>query len=196
MVSQFTISIALIISTIIIRNQLDYIQNKSLGFNKEHLYSIKNFGITGNKLYVLEQELLKNPDIISLTNSSIMFFPGIPGDGYLYNNRKVSNTISSQYLDVDYNFLKTYNIPLIQGRFFSEEFPSDTTSVVINEAMHKVCGTENPLGKELIQTGGQSKRYKIIGVIKNFHYQSLHEKIKPLLLFLSPVKQAASIINS
>ncbi len=193
-VVQFTVSIALIISTIIIRNQLSYIQNKNLGFNKEHLYTIKNFGVPENKLRVFEQEVLKNPDVISLTNSSIMFFPGIPGDGYSYNERQVSNTISSQYLDVDYNFLKTYKIPLLRGRFFSEEFPSDTTSVVINEAMNKQCGAEDAVGKELIQIGNQSKTYKIIGVINNFNYQSLHEQIKPLVLFLSPVTQAASIL--
>ena len=194
-VLQFTISIALIIGTIIIRDQLSYIQNKNLGFNKEHLYTIKNFGISENKLHVIEQELLKNPEIISLTNSSVMFFSGIPGDGYLYNDRQVSNTISSQYLDVDYNFLKTFKIPLLRGRFFAEEFPSDTTAVVINEAMYKVCGTEDLVGKELIQVGNQSKTYKIVGVIKNFNYQSLHEQIKPLVLFLSPVKQAASILT-
>jgi len=192
-VVQFTVSIALIISTIIIKDQLNYMQNKNLGFNKEHLYAVMNFGIPRNKLLVIEQELLKNPDIISLTNSSIMFYPGIPGDGYTYNERQVSNVISSQYLEVDYNFLKTYKIPLLYGRFFSEEFPSDTTSVVINEAMIKECGIDNPVGNELIRIGTQS-RYKIIGVIKNFNYQSLREQIKPLVLFLSPVNQAASIL--
>ena len=201
-VIQFTVSIALIISTVIIRNQLHYIQNKNLGFTKEHLYAIKNFGVPENKLHVFEQELLKNPDIISLTNSSVMFLHGIPGDGYLYNSgigsyakRQASNSISGQYLDVDYNFLKTFKIPLLRGRYFSKEFPSDTTAVVINEAMNEKCGIEDPVGKNLIQVGKQSRVYKIIGVIKNFNYQSLHEQIKPLVLFLSPVKQAASIIT-
>lgn len=194
-VVQFAISITLLIGTIIIRNQLNYVQNKNLGFNKEHLYSIKNFGVPGNKLQVFEQELLKNKDIISFTNSSVIFLPGIPGDGYLYNHRQVSNTISSQYLDVDYNFLKTFKIPLLRGRFFSKEFPSDTTSVVINEAMNRECGTEDPIGKDLIQSGTKSKSYKIIGVIKNFNYQSLHQQIKPLVFFLSPVQQAASVIT-
>jgi putative ABC transport system permease protein len=201
-VVQFTISIALIISTIIIKDQLNYIQNKNLGFNKEHLYAIINFGVPENKLQLMKQELLKNPNIISLTNSSIMFYNGIPGDGYAYSNvvganakRRASNVISSQYLDVDFDFLKTFKIPLLQGRFFSKEFPSDTTSVVINEAMRKQCMAENPVGAELIRMGRQSRSYKIIGLIKNFNYQSLHEQIKPLVLFLSPVTQAASILT-
>jgi len=124
-----------------------------------------------------------------------MFLRGVPGDGYSYNNSQVSKTISSQYLDVDYDFLKTFKIQLLRGRFFSKEFPSDTTSVVINEAMNMQCGAEDPIGKDLIQGGTQSRAYKIIGVIKNFNYQSLHQQIKPLVLFLSPVKQAASIIT-
>lgn len=194
-VVQFTISIALIVGTFIIRDQLQYIQHKDLGFNKEQLYAIKNFGIPENKLQVIEHELLKNPDVISLTNSSIMFFHGVPGNGYSYNNRQVSNIISSQYLDVDYNFLKTFKISLLKGRFFSKEFGADTTSLVINEAMKNQCGAEDPIGKELIQMGNQTRAYRIIGVIKNFNYQSLHEQIKPLVLFLSPVNQAASILT-
>jgi putative ABC transport system permease protein len=194
-VLQFAISIALLIGTIIIRNQLNYIQNKNLGFNKQNLYSIINFGVPQNRLEAFEQELSKNRDIISVTNSSIMFYPGVPGDAYLFKKREVSNTISSQYLDVDYDFLKTYKIPLLSGRFFSKDFPSDTASVVINEAMKIVCGAEDAVGKELIQSGIQTRKYKIIGVIKNFNYQSLHEQIKPLVLFLSPVTQAASIIS-
>jgi putative ABC transport system permease protein len=194
-VVQFAISIALLTGTIIIRDQINYIQNKNLGFNREYLYAIKNFGIPENTLHVIEQELSKNPDIISLTNSSIMFFPGIPGNGYLYNKRQVTNTISSQYLDVDYNFLKTFKIPLLRGRFFSKEFSSDSTAVVINEEMNKRCGAEDPVGKDLIQPGNHSMTYKIIGVVKNFNYQSLHQQIKPLVLFLSPVTQAASILT-
>ena len=194
-VLQFAISIALLIGTIIIRNQLNYIQNKNLGFNKENLYSIINFGVPQNRLDAFEQELSKDRDIISVTNSSIMFYPGVPGDAYLFKKREVSNTISSQYLDVDYDFLKTYKIPLLSGRYFSKDFPSDTASVVINEAMKIVCGAEDAVGKELIQSGIQTRKYKIIGVIKNFNYQSLHEQIKPLVLFLSPVTQAASIIS-
>ncbi len=194
-VFQFTISIALIIGTLVIREQLRYVQNKDSGFKKDLLYAVINFGVPGTTLRVFEQEVLARPDVVSVTNSSIMFFPGIPGSGYLYNTRRASSTISSQYLDVDYAFLKTFSIPLLRGRFFSERFPSDTASVVINEAMVKECGAEDPVGRELLQIGGEPKAYRIIGVVKDFHYQSLHERIKPLALFLSPVTQAASIVT-
>ncbi len=196
-VVQFAVSIALLIGTIIINDQLEYILNKNLGFNKEHLYAIKNAGILGNKLHAFEQELSKNPNIISLTNSSTMFSNGIPGDGFLYNKTSGTDPISSQFLDVDYDFLKTFQISLIQGRFFSKKFTSDTSSVVINEAMEKACSKNDPLGKGLVQIkfGKQAKIYKIIGVVKNFNYQSLHQQIRPLVFFLSPVKQPASILT-
>lgn len=106
------------------------------------------------------------------------------------------------YLVVDHDFLNTFRIPLVQGRFFSKEFPTDTTAVVINEAMARECltpgqagGEEDLIGKELFQLGDHARRYMIIGVIKNFNYQSLHEQIKPMVLFLSPVNQAASILT-
>jgi putative ABC transport system permease protein len=192
---QFAVSIGLLIGTVIIRDQINFMHNRDLGFNKENLYAIKNFGVPEDRLHVFENELSKNPDIVSVTNSSVMFLPGIPGDGYFYDNGQIVNTISSQYMDVDYNFLKTFKVPLLRGRFFSEEFPSDTTSVVINEAMSKACGTEYPIGKDIIQRKTQTKAYKIIGVIKNFNYQSLHEHVRPLVLFLNSVRQPASLVT-
>jgi putative ABC transport system permease protein len=194
-VVQFAISISLLIGTVIIRNQINFIQNRNLGFDRENLYVIKNFGVPDSKLQLFKQVLSKNPDVISVTNSSMMFLSGVPGDGYSYNDRQISNNISSQYLDVDYNFLKTFQIQLLRGRFFSREFPSDTISVVINEAMSKECGTGDPIGNDIIKSGTQSRTYKIIGVIKDFNYQSLHQQIKPLVLFLSPVRQPASIVT-
>jgi putative ABC transport system permease protein len=196
-VIQFAVSIALLIGTIIIKNQLDYIQNKKLGFNKENLYAIKNAGILGERLEPFKQELLKNPNITTLTNSSVMFTTGIPGNGYLYNKKMGTDPISSQFIDVDYNFLKTFQIPMVQGRFFSKEFSTDTSAVVINQAMMKECGTIDPIGKEITQLGigNEAKTYKIIGVAKDFNYQSLHQQIQPLIFFLHSVRQPANVLT-
>lgn len=196
-VIQFAVSITLLIGTVIIKNQLDYLQEKKLGFNKENLYAIKNAGILDERLEPFKQELLKNPNIITLTNSSVMFTTGIPGNGYLYNKRIGTDPISSQFIDVDYNFLKTFQIPMIEGRFFSKEFPTDTTAVVINQAMMKECNTKDPIGKEITQLGigNEAKTYKIIGVAKNFNYQSLHQQIHPLIFFLHKVRQPANVLT-
>jgi putative ABC transport system permease protein len=194
---QFSISITLIIGTMIIKNQLDYIQNKNLGFNKEHLVSINNADALTNKLDAFKNELLKNPDISSVTKSSVMFQSGVPGNGYLYNKQTGTDVISFQYLDVDYDFLKTYGIKLKAGRYFSKAFPSDTSAVLINEAGAKECTAENPIGKTLKQIGinGEDRTYTIIGVIKDFNYESLHQKVRPLVLCLNKVRQPGSVLT-
>ena len=191
---QFSISITLIIGTLIIKDQLDYIRNKNLGFNKEHLLTIYNADALGTKLEAFKNELQKNPDITSITKSSVMFQTGIPGNGYLYNRNTGTDVISFQFLDVDYDFLKTYQIKLLSGRFFSKEFPSDSLAVVINEAAVKECSAKDPIGKTLKKIGlnNDDKTYRIIGVIKNFNYESLHQKIRPLVLHLNKVKQPGS----
>ena len=194
---QFSISIALIIGTIIIKNQLDYIQNKNLGFNKDYLVSLHNANALTNQLEAFKNELLKNPNINSVTKSSVMFQAGVPGNGYLYNRATGSDIISFQFLDVDYDFLKTYQIQLKHGRYFSKDFPSDTMAAIINEAGAKECNEENPVGKTLKQVGleREDKTYKIIGVMKDFNYESLHQKVRPLVLFLGQVRQPGSTLS-
>ena len=194
---QFAISITLITGTIIIKNQLDFIQNKNLGFNKEHLIAINNASALGSRLETFKQEILRSPNVVSTTSSSLMFESGIPGGGYLYNKASGTDVITSQFLDVDYDFVKTYQIKMKLGRFFSKEFSTDSTAVVLNEAMLKECKTTNPLGQDLfrIKMPDGMKTYKIIGVVYNFNYESLHQTIRPLVFHLSPVKQAATILT-
>lgn len=196
---QFAISITLIIGTLIIKHQLHYIQNKNLGFNKEHLVSITNARILGSRTDVFEHELKKNPNVVSVTNSSQMFRAGIPGNGFLYNRKAGTDPVFFQLLDVDYNFLETFQIDLKAGRFFSREFSSDTLAVVLNQAALRECGDEHgdPIGKILTQIGmgNDHKTYKIIGVINDFNYESLHQEIRPLVLLLRLPRQAASILT-
>ncbi len=132
---------------------------------------------------------------IALIESFLPFFNQLAGKNLRLEIFGNAYAIPGLILDVDYDLLQTFAIPLLRGRFFSKEFPSDTASVVINEAMARECRTEDPVGKELLDIGRRPRSYRIIGVVKDFHYQSLHEHIKPLVLFLSPVTQAASIVT-
>ncbi len=200
---QFAVSITLIIGTIIIKNQLDYIQNKNLGFNKEHLFSIMNANVLGSRTETFKQEILKNPKILSATNSSQMFRAGVPGSGYLFNKKTGTDPTVFQYVEADYDFLKTYQIKLKEGRFFSKDFSTDTTAVLINESAAKLfqesipSGDNNPVGKELTRIGreGWAKTFSIIGVIKDFNYESLHRKIRPLAIHLYPENQFANVFT-
>jgi len=194
---QFTVSIILLIGTIIIKNQLDYIQNKNLGFNKDHLFSILNANVLGSQIDAFKQELTKNSNILSAAISSQMFRSGVPGSGYLFNKRSGPDPIAFQFVDTDYDFLQTYQIKLKEGRFFSNEFSTDTAAVVVNEAAAKIFGDTNPIGKELFRIGqeGWTKPFKIIGVIKDFNYESLHQQVRPLAIHLGPVGQPARVVT-
>ncbi|KUO62123.1 hypothetical protein APF79_03910 [bacterium BRH_c32] len=193
---QFSISIALIIATIIMKDQLNFMQNKNLGFQKDHLVLIENASNIGDKLEAFKNELRKIPSIKSFTNSSRMFVAGIPGNSFLFNKNSGSDLISAQFLDVDYDFLKTYGIKIKAGRFYSKDYSSDSTNIIINEAMEKACKSNNVLGAKIFALSilAPAKSFNVIGIIKDFNYESLHTTIRPMILRLSDVTQPASVL--
>ncbi|MFA6597697.1 MAG: ABC transporter permease [Ignavibacteriaceae bacterium] len=197
-ITQFAISITLIIGTIIIKDQLEYIQNKNLGFNKDALITINNGSTIRKDTKSFQEEISKISAVQSSTASSLMFTSGIPGSGYIYNKMSGKDVITAQFLDVDFNFTKTYQIQMKEGRYFSNEFGSDSGAVVINEAMAKKFNDKDPVGNNLAELNSDTKEmvpFKIIGVVKDFNYESLHKKVRPLVLHLSPVQQAVTIIT-
>jgi len=196
-VFQFSISITLIIGMIIIRSQLQFIQQKDLGFKKENMISIDNAALLGSNLKLYKDALLRNPKITAVTNTSLMFYSGVPGDGYLFEKKSGTDPLPCQYLDVDCDFVKTFDIQLVAGRFFSEGWKTDSNAVIINESALEGFNTKTPLQKEItrIGNGNKLKTFKIIGVVKDFNYESLHQVIRPLIFHLSPVQQSSSILN-
>ncbi len=194
---QFGISICLLIGTFVIKKQLDFIQNKNLGFNKEHLLSISNTGLLGDHLKVFKEELLKNPNVVSATNSSRMFTIGVPGSGYLFNKKIGTDPFLCQFVVADYDFLKTFQIDLKQGRFFSKEFPADIDAVVVNEAALATFQTDDVIGKDLVSLDARANghTYKIIGVVSDFNYESLRTKVRPLVLHLQMEDHPANVLT-
>jgi putative ABC transport system permease protein len=195
---QFTISIALIISTLIVKNQVHYILTKDLGFEKEHMIVINNASALGKRVESFKQELSSLPEVISSTNSSVMFQSGIPGSSFRIENAPATEFITCQFLDVDNDFVNTYNVQVEKGRYFSKEFVTDSSAVVMNESAARIFKVDQPVGKLLYKVNIHSKgdqAYRIVGVIKDFHYESLHQRIRPLILHLSPVQQAGSIFS-
>ncbi len=199
-VIQFSISIIMLIGTLIIRDQLEYIQNKGLGFNKENLLIIWKPGLEGflnNKIEELKTEFLKHSKVINVANSSRLFESGISGHGYIFNQRTGSEPLGMQFIGADYDFINTYKIELLKGRFFSKDFPTDTSAVIVNEAALKVFGTDDVIDKDLyqIRSYGEEKSYKIIGVVKDFNYESLHREVRPLVINLKQSGSSASILT-
>jgi putative ABC transport system permease protein len=186
-VVQFSISIILIIATTIVYQQLQYMQNKTLGFNKDHVLTMNYTSALDKQYNVFRADLLKNAAVKEVARSSY-----IPSDRLLSaSNASVLQGGSMQpvkidlkFITTDYDFVETYGMHLAAGRNFSREFPIDTSNYVLNEAAVKALGWKSPqnaIGKDIKYGDIQGK---VIGVVKDSHFESLHQKIIPLLFQL------------
>ena len=182
---QFSLSVLLIICTLIVGNQLNYIQNKSLGYTKDNIgYFANHTRPKGSMLEDLKKELLNNPDIVSVTRGNKPVNLEINEKGFIWAGNKESKDIPFYILSCDADYAKTFQIELMEGRFFSSEFSTDSFAAVINESAAEIMGFKDPVG-EIILTPWESK-LNIIGVVKNFHFKSMHYKIEPLIMTLNP----------
>ncbi len=186
-VFQFAISIILIIGTLVVYMQMRFIQNKKLGFDKEHVLVIQRAWALENQAKTFKEELIKNAGIISASNSDNM-----PGKFFNQTLFKSDGADTKQHImsamSTDYDFAKTMGIEIANGRYFSKDYPSDTMSVVINEIAAEIMGFKEPIGKRIIIVGDNNPKTNtrtVVGVVKDFHYESLHQKIRPLVLFLN-----------
>lgn len=184
-VFQFSISIMLIVALLVINNQKDYLQTKALGFNKEEIIVIK---LTDLRLR-WESETLKSALLDLPPVSQVTFSQTIPGESSVkqgYGANGIQGLALMTTLLVDDDFLQTYDIAVLTGRDFSAERPTDRTDAfIINEAAAGYLGWTSPLGKEL-KWGVTQKKGTVIGVVPNFHFQSLHHQIDPLVLHIEP----------
>ena len=189
-ITQFSISIALMIGVLVIVKQLKYIQAKDLGFNKSNIICIKARPEIDSKFETFKEELLKNPSIINASATS-----NIPGKQfYTYRfvpeGKSIENPVVLPLLNVDYDFLKTLSINIKLGRDFSKEHPSDSsTAFIVNQAALKELGWEkDPLGKKIslfaAGTNEIERSGNVIGVIDDVIYESLHQAVKPMVLVL------------
>jgi len=177
---QFVISIVLIIGAIVIARQVNYIQAKDLGFNKENLVYIPFEGDLGSKYEVFKQELLQMPGIKSITYTGMMsrLDNGWAFDTY-WTGKNPNNKLSFNTESVGYDFIITGGLTLIKGRDFARDFPSDTTGYIINEKALSVIGYKDPIGQPLTVDGHKGK---IIGLVRDFNFSSLHNPIRPLII--------------
>ncbi|HEY0678498.1 MAG TPA: ABC transporter permease [Chitinophagaceae bacterium] len=185
-VFQFFISVVLIVASVVIYNQMQYLRSKDLGFNKEQQIVIPlRSSVAKNTFISLENELSRNPQIASTGGS--LYYPGIfnPSDSPLYKEGNSMNDSRRVYMNwVDDSFLQTLDIKPVKGRLFSKDFPSDTSfRIILNETAIKQLGfssNDDALGKfALVDWQGQTYRYEIIGIVKDFHFQALHAPIEP-----------------
>lgn len=176
-VLQFSISIALIFYTIVINQQVRFMKNMDLGFNKENIVVIPlQNNEAKEKVKILQAELSKFPGISGTTASSSVPRHGFTSNGYIPEGFK--NSIMINVVDVDPDFLKTFDINMVNGRNFSAEIASDKDAYLINESLARSLNWQNPVGKTIERNGV----HKVIGVVKDFKYDTLHNKIEPLIM--------------
>jgi len=201
-VFQFTISIVLFISTLIVYKQLHYIQNKRLGFDKENIIVIKRGWAIGQNpdgtpqepignrtvFDVFKNELLQNPQIMAV--AGVGNLPGMGFEDFIAKADGASDEARLQfnYIQGDFDFAETMKFEFLEGRFFSRKIASDSLAVVINESAAKLLGYERPyVGKRIGFIGNSDFFIHIIGVVKDFHYESLHHPIEPLVIGLENI---------
>jgi putative ABC transport system permease protein len=195
-VFQFFISVVLIVASVVIYNQMQYLRSKDLGFNKDEQIIIPLRSTVSKDLFTaLETELSTNPHIESTGGS--LYYPGIfnPSDMPLYKEGGNMNESKRVFMNwVDESFLQTLDIKTVKGRLFSKDFPSDTSfRIILNETAIRQLGYASPeeaLGKfAIVDWRGETYRYEIIGVAKDFHFQALHLPIEPYGFQLNNVPQ-------
>lgn len=182
---QFSLSVLLIICTLTVGNQLNYIQNKNLGLNKDNIgYFTSHTRPKGSTLDDLKKELLNNQDIVSVTRGNNPVNIENNANGFNWTGNNEGNDVSFYILSCDEDYAKTFQLELKEGRFLSSEFSTDSSAAVINEKAAVVMGFNDPVG-EIIATPWESKLH-IIGVVKDFHFKSMHYTIEPLIITLNP----------
>jgi len=174
-VLQFALASFLIIATLTIYKQFNYLTTEKLGYDDTDIIGVRNEFKTHDEAWLFKNELLKDPNIISVA-------PRNGGRWGTVAKLNTDSTIEFAYETVDESYLPTLKIPLIHGRNFSPDFPSDSAnSVLVNETFVKKAGWKNPIGETVNFWYDNNKKYTVIGVVKDYHYGSLTEKIGPQL---------------
>lgn len=183
-VFQFSVSIFLIISTLVVYNQLSYMHSKDIGFNKSQMLVIKNTGRLGNGVDNFKQELKQMAGVEEVTISGFLptgrernitgFFPQLPID--------INQDVLAEFWKVDEDYVKTMSMQLANGRNFSNRLASDSSAIIVNEAFVKKMGFTEPLNKTVYRNSFGVYAYHIVGVVKDFNFSSLRENVQPLVL--------------
>jgi len=179
-VFQFTLSIMLIIGTIVVSKQINYIQTKNLGYDKDNVISIPLQGRLLSKYVAFQQEAANIPGVKVVTRITQIPTQLTSGTSDVdWQNKNPDEKNLFVWAAVGYDFVKTLDLKLLQGRDFSRDHPTDSSGYLLNESALRVIKYNDPIGKQFTFWGKQGT---IIGIVKDFHFNSLHDPIQPLIL--------------
>ncbi len=191
-VVQFTISIVLLIGTSVIYKQMQYILNSKIGFNKDEVIMIQGADALRNQTASFKNELMHLSFVKNVSVSDFLPVDGTKRNGNTFREKgKDDQNIQTQHWIVDENYIQTLGMKLIAGRNFSKDFSTDSISTVINQAMADKLGYKNPLGKIIVNDGGE--HLTIIGVVDNFYFETIKQQVNPLLMVLGSSNSIISV---
>lgn len=193
---QFTISIALMVGTGIVFQQMNFIYSADLGYNRDQVISIQQNGGAVSRATTLKTELLRNENVVSVGTSSTRIGQQLGRTNIFPEGATSETNIITSIMVADENFIPTMDMKMTQGRNFSLEY-SDSISMIINEEMVRLLKWNEPVGKKIsIQTGPAATdltAYTVIGVVKDFHFATIRHKLEPMFMLYSKDNGALSI---
>lgn len=192
-VFQFTTSIILIIGTFVIHRQMQHILSAKIGFEKDQVLLIRGTDLLGSKVKTFKEELLRLKDVQRVTISDYLPVAGTKrnGNGFTVAGKsKVDRSIGGQFWLVDHDYAETLGLKLVKGRYFSRDIASDSDAVVINQQMAKELNLlPDPIGKQI----ENYKPWTVVGVVEDFNYETLREKVRPLAMILGSSPSIVSV---
>ncbi len=185
-VLQFTISIGIVIATIVVTRQVNYLLNKDLGYETEQMVNIQRAGALGQEhIQTFKQEIANIPGVITSTNSTMLMGNPNNSNSYSIEGQPFENSFILNTNWIDFDYAETFELEVVQGRFLSPDYASDSTNVVVNEAAVRAFNMEDPLSIRIIQPSRNPEDrifHQIVGVVRDFHFASLHTPIEPFVL--------------
>ncbi|WP_343307293.1 ABC transporter permease [Chitinophaga niabensis] len=182
---QFTVSAVFIIAVLVVYNQISYVETKSPGYNKDNVLCFELQGRAAEKAAAFLAEVKDIPGVVNVSSieQQIILPSFVPDGSVRWEGKNQDGKIRFNQMPVNYDLIETLDMQMMEGRSFSRNYASDTGAVILNETAIKAMDIKDPIGKT-ISLGQREKR--IVGVVKDFHFNSLHEAIRPFIFKLAP----------
>ena len=196
-VMQFTTTIIILLGTVVVNRQLNYMQKKDVGFDREGVLVIHRSDGLGQQIDAFKEEITAHSNVISAANTTHIPSGGYWGNAHWLEGRGNDDIYTIPMIRTSYDYDKVLGIELIEGRFFSRDMPTDSFAVVVNEAALKVLGIDDPLNTRFMQpsyVGNPVEYYPIIGVMKDFNFESMQNEIRPLAIHFMPGNWEGKIV--
>jgi putative ABC transport system permease protein len=187
-VFQFTVSITIIICAFVVHSQLKFMTTSDIGINKDNLLIIRRSDALDRQIDTFKEQVRKLPGVENAANSEAIPGTHFNNNAFFLDNDPAKTTYLVNQTYVSYDFAEVLGIKLAEGRYFSKEYGTDTLAILINETAVKYLGLTDPVGKYILQPRGpgEFRKLKILGVMKDFNIESMHNKITPVCFIFMP----------